>query len=72
MKLVQKRNGFIIYQGFSNDFKSYAVFHDFYLIDDFENLADAEAFCDREDVDDWGRWIASYREGIDNGLLWIG
>ncbi|MDT2294615.1 hypothetical protein P7H15_19890 [Paenibacillus larvae] len=44
MKLVQKRNGFIIYQGFSNDFKSYAVFHDFYLIDDFENLADAEAF----------------------------
>jgi hypothetical protein len=59
MKLVQKRNGFIIYQGFSNDFKPHTVFHpDFHLIDDFENLADAEKFCDREDVDDWGRWIS--------------
>ncbi|MEV2911343.1 hypothetical protein ABNF65_22725 [Paenibacillus larvae] len=72
---LQKRNGFIIYQreGFHNGFKPYAVFHpDFYLIDDFESLADAEAFCDREDVDDWSRWISAYREGIDNGLLWIG
>ncbi|MDT2293268.1 hypothetical protein [Paenibacillus larvae] len=63
MELVQKRNGFIIYLGFSSDFKPYAVFHpDFHLIADFKNLADAEEFCDQEDTDDWGKWIASYRE----------
>ncbi|AGN89370.1 hypothetical protein M5W76_19175 [Paenibacillus larvae] len=68
MELIEERNGFKIYRREESElgyFSSmwYVVFHrDFngVWINEYENIDEAEKFCDKEDADYWENQICKF------------